>query len=60
MPRSFQYLMKVQDIRRLKYKVKRFTIYINPTIIWKSEEEMFENEYCFSVDDFEYKVKRPA
>lgn len=57
-PQNFHY-GQIRDFKKLKHKVKHFHVYINPRILQASDEKLSMNEYCLSVGDNEYCVKRP-
>lgn len=58
MPKNFSY-GSITNFKLLKKMVKDFDIFINPSIVKESEIIKEDSEYCLSVDENEYLVKRP-
>lgn len=58
MPRNFVY-GQITDFKKLKNIVKEFNFYMNPRILSVSSEMAVMNEYCLSIGETEYKIRRP-
>ena len=58
MPTSFNY-GRINSFQKLKTVIRSFHVYINPVIKWKSKETVVMSEYCLSIGEKEWAIRRP-